>query len=289
MPSWEAKLAANKAYQVALASGGDNFTLLVSGVAQMIAEGGVGGRVRVPLTAKKALFDGAIAVYMVFVRTHRLPDDFRTRVQAALDAGKASPRRGVWSPFQAGKAPHDWTTLATWMHQEDPAYLRELLAQRAQPPAQLVTEWVTQEDPAPRPYLVSEKAALERLALLDRLTPAEERRLEEVRLDDAAVAVAIETILAEYKDNEVRADAAYKGKLVKITGLVGDVKKDVTGSIYVIVGTGKSLEIPTVQCFFAKQHEEAVASLSRGDRVTVRGQVAGLMMNVLVKGCGLVR
>lgn len=288
VPTWEAKLAANKAYQTALA-GGDDFTLLVSGVADMLASGGVGGRIRAPLVAKKPLFDGAVAVYMVWLRTNRLPEPFRARVQAELDAGRSLPRRGVWAPFEPGKVPHDWTPLAVWMHRDDHVYLRELLAQRAQPMAQRVTTWETTAAPPPRPYLVDEQAALEWLARVDPLTPAEERRLGELRLEAATTAVPIETLLGEYRDNEIRADAAYKGKLVRTTGVVGDVKKDITGSIYVTVGTGQPFEIPKVQCFFEAGQEAAVTSLSRGDRVTVRGTVSGLMLNVLVKGCGLVK
>jgi hypothetical protein len=92
----------------------------------------------------------------------------------------------------------------------------------------------------------------------------------------------------EYKDNEVRADGKFKGKVVQTTGLVRDVKKDVLGSIYVTLGTGKLLEVPVVQCFVAGSQVERVTALSKGDKVTMRGRVDGLMMNVLVKDCELV-
>ncbi|WP_437896743.1 OB-fold protein [Sorangium sp. So ce124] len=102
---------------------------------------------------------------------------------------------------------------------------------------------------------------------------------------EAAQHVDIKKLLGEYHDNEVRADGAFKGKLVQVTGLVGDVKKDITGSIYVTVGTGTMLEIPTLQCFVAEGETGAAAALSKGQKVTVRGRVDGLMMNVLVKDC----
>lgn len=61
------------------------------------------------------------------------------------------------------------------------------------------------------------------------------------------------------------------------------------GSIYVTLGTGAAFESPTVQCFFEKEHEQVVAALSKGNKVTVNGRVSGLMMNVLVKKCALVQ
>lgn len=40
-----------------------------------------------------------------------------------------------------------------------------------------------------------------------------------------------------------------------------------------------------VQCFFDDAHAAKAAQFNKGDTVTVRGRVDGLMMNVLVKDC----
>ena len=101
----------------------------------------------------------------------------------------------------------------------------------------------------------------------------------------AAVTVPLKELLSEYKDNEVRADSKFKGKSIETTGKVGDVKKGILGDTYVTVGTGKAFEIPMVQCFFGKDQTQKATSLSKGNKVTVRGRVDGLMMNVLVKDC----
>ena len=104
----------------------------------------------------------------------------------------------------------------------------------------------------------------------------------------AAKQVDIRTLLAEYRDNEVRADATYKSQVIQTTGLVDNIKKDITDSIYVTVGTGEQFEIPQVQCLFDDVHAQKAASLSKGARVTVRGRVNGLMMNVIVRDCEFV-
>jgi hypothetical protein len=105
---------------------------------------------------------------------------------------------------------------------------------------------------------------------------------------EAAKPVDIRTLLGEYRDNEVRADTNYKGRIIQTTGLVEDVKRGLMNELYVTVGTGQLLEIPVVQCLFDEAHMQKAASLSKGARVTVRGRVDGLMMNVLVRDCEFV-
>ncbi|OJT19127.1 hypothetical protein BO221_37130 [Archangium sp. Cb G35] len=92
-------------------------------------------------------------------------------------------------------------------------------------------------------------------------------------------------LLAEYKDNEIRADSNFKGRIIQTAGYVRDVKRDILGKIFVTVGTGQQLEIPVVQCSFSEAHAQKAASLSQGTPVGIRGRVEGLMMNVVVKDC----
>lgn len=97
--------------------------------------------------------------------------------------------------------------------------------------------------------------------------------------------VELKTLLGEYKDNEVRADGAFKGKRVRVEGKVGDVKKDILNHAYVTVGTGQTFEIPTIQCMLDESEVGKAAQLSKGAKVAVEGTVKGLMMNVLIDDC----
>ncbi|HTN91950.1 MAG TPA: hypothetical protein VL242_50120 [Sorangium sp.] len=96
-------------------------------------------------------------------------------------------------------------------------------------------------------------------------------------------------LMAAYKANEIRADGQYKGKIVETTGMVNDIGKDILDGIYIVVGTGGMLEIPALQASFSKDHEQAVASVSKGDRVTIRCEVKGLMMHVQLDDCVFVK
>ncbi len=95
----------------------------------------------------------------------------------------------------------------------------------------------------------------------------------------------VSKVLQAYKDNEVRADAMLKGKRIRIAGTVGEIKRDITHTIYVTVGTKAGLEVPMAQCFFSDAHTDEVAALQPGAQVVVDCTCKGLMMNVLLDDC----
>lgn len=100
--------------------------------------------------------------------------------------------------------------------------------------------------------------------------------------------VEIRTLLAEYADNEVRADSDFKDQVIQTAGIVDDIKKDIMNSVYVTLGTGRQFEIPQIQCFITDEQVKKAANLSKGTKIGIRGRVEGLMMNVLVRDCEFV-
>jgi tRNA_anti-like len=89
----------------------------------------------------------------------------------------------------------------------------------------------------------------------------------------------------EYKANEVAADAKFKGKVVVVSGTIDSIGKDLMDQAYVVIG-GKGF-LDGVQCTFTKGEESSVARLSKGQHVTIKGEVAGKMGNVLVNKSSL--
>jgi hypothetical protein len=106
---------------------------------------------------------------------------------------------------------------------------------------------------------------------------AEQEKLDKSRARN----VSISTLLSDYKANEVRADQQYKNKWLNVQG--GTV--DTVHSSYIMVGTGKSFEIPQVQCLLKADQTHKAASLSKGRRVNIRGKGAGQILNVLIQEC----
>lgn len=97
--------------------------------------------------------------------------------------------------------------------------------------------------------------------------------------------VGIRELLSDYKNNEIGADNKYKGSHVQITGIVGNIKKDIMDNLYVTLGTGAQFEIPEVQAFFDDSMNNKLGSLNKGQKLTVVCRIDGLMMNVIGKDC----
>jgi uncharacterized protein YqgC (DUF456 family) len=93
----------------------------------------------------------------------------------------------------------------------------------------------------------------------------------------------------DYKANEIAADAKYKGKLLEISGIVGSIGKDILSTPYITFQTEQYAIINQVQCMFAKTDEQVLANLSKGQSVTVTGEVSGSVGNIIVNGCKVIK
>lgn len=102
-----------------------------------------------------------------------------------------------------------------------------------------------------------------------------------------AIKVTATKLADDYKANEVAADAKYKGNLVEVSGIIGTIGKDIIDTPYVTLTIGQ-YDILSVQCMFGKNDQTALANLSKGQSITLQGEVSGKLGNVLVRGCKIV-
>lgn len=179
VPDLEAKLAAVKAYAGLWSAPRADLNLFLTGVSQTLED----GTLRTPPGAKepisaelkrKGLDDAVIKLFLIHMRVGRYPADFTEKLKQHVEATRGEPHHGVWSEHKPGQPPHDYAALAAWLNSTDEAYLREHLAARTGGPF----GWPESRDKPPlRPWLVNERAALERLALLGPLSSTEDARL----------------------------------------------------------------------------------------------------------------
>ncbi len=103
---------------------------------------------------------------------------------------------------------------------------------------------------------------------------------------DKVAIIAASTLMAEYAANELDADKKYNGKVVLVTGIVGDI----SDSFFVTLGTGREFEFrEQVRCLFPNKLAGKAAALRKGMPITVRGRCEGLMgYLVLLKDCEFV-
>lgn len=100
---------------------------------------------------------------------------------------------------------------------------------------------------------------------------------------EEAIIITADDLYLAYKDNEVNADNTYKGKLVKISGIIDSIGKDILDKPYVTIKTENSFS--NVQCFVADDALDSVATLKSDQSIVMEGRVDGYLMNVSVKNC----
>jgi putative nucleic acid binding protein/zinc ribbon protein len=100
--------------------------------------------------------------------------------------------------------------------------------------------------------------------------------------------VALDALLSDYTANEVAADQRYKGRLIRIRGVLKEVNKDILNAPFVVVGNGSDVALRDLQCALSQSAGEEAAGLTRGEPITVQGRVSGLRLNVQLTDCTVV-
>lgn len=279
VPDLEAKLAADKAYAAVWTGPRADLNAFLTYVSEMLARGGVPAPLGAEVKTKK-LHDAGIKLFMVFARVGHYPDEFTKRLTAHLEATKNEPHAGTWSAFTKGGAYHDYTALAAWSRRDDPTYLRELLSAKQSGAGPFPWSLWTEKEPPPRPWLADESSALERLALVTTLSPAEESRraaLATVAKKEAAakaemadaVQVTSTDLFHAYEANEVSADDRYKGKKLLVTGTVASIDKGGLTGEAIMVKLATPNQFLAVTASMEDDEKPNAMKLSKGDAVKV--------------------
>ncbi|WP_437279272.1 hypothetical protein WME90_01570 [Sorangium sp. So ce375] len=89
---------------------------------------------------------------------------------------------------------------------------------------------------------------------------------------EASIKVTAQALLDVYRDNEVRADMLYKGKLLYVSGTVQYIGKTDDGSITVAIGEG-DVTGGRVSCDVSEAQQQDVAWLNTGKPATLQGRL----------------
>ncbi|HEV3383395.1 MAG TPA: hypothetical protein VG097_01200, partial [Gemmata sp.] len=130
------------------------------------------------------------------------------------------------------------------------------------------------------------------LAIKDAAKANERAKAEnEARLRSKTVVVAAAQLLQEFQNNP-DSDQKYKGKYLEIFGFVERVGTDGDDAPFIIVNANDEKVPIKIECFFdsASRDEEAqIKRLRKSQTITVRGEYSGLVGNLQVRDCVLVR
>lgn len=141
-----------------------------------------------------------------------------------------------------------------------------------------------------RDKIIEERKAAQKEAEKQRKIAEKQRKIAEKQKRKAMIenrksqTIKARTLVRDYIKNEVRADGKYKGKEFYVYGIVDSIGNDIMNDAYV---TLRGAQFRTVQCFV--KDKNVAANLDKGQRVTFHCECKGLMMNVLMRDCQLVK
>ena len=102
---------------------------------------------------------------------------------------------------------------------------------------------------------------------------------------EAAIEVDTKAFVTEFDENQLAAEAKYKGKIVKFTGYVDNISEDIVGEAFVKIDPNNDQYYygTSIQCYF--KSKDALLNLKNGQQVTLQGRFDSQIMNILVKDC----
>lgn len=98
------------------------------------------------------------------------------------------------------------------------------------------------------------------------------------------ITVSADQLVADYKANEVAADAKYKGNWLYVRGVVAEIGNDFSDEPYVRIGTGGN-EFESIHAKFKKAAAPQLATLRKGQTVTLTCLGKGMIIGSPVMDC----
>jgi len=116
----------------------------------------------------------------------------------------------------------------------------------------------------------------------------EAKEEEEIEEEIEVIEISATQLSKEYDENKVAADSKYKDELLKISGTIDDIGKDIAGTPYVSL-EGREYSLFGVQCMFNRDKEEDLIELRKGQKIILKGEVSSEMIgNIIVKDCEII-
>ncbi len=105
-------------------------------------------------------------------------------------------------------------------------------------------------------------------------------------LDPNPITVEASALAHEYEANELAGDAKFKGKTLRIKGVVREVSKDILGNPFVIL-EGTKNGYMGVQCSFAESTAPLLSRLKKGEATSFDCRVTGKLLHVQASTCAI--
>ena len=93
-------------------------------------------------------------------------------------------------------------------------------------------------------------------------------------------------LINAYKENEIKADKMYKGKIVEINGIVDAIDSGIDDKAIVRLSNGDEFSFDNVQCCIDDENQDKACELKKGENVTIIGKADGEIAGTpFIKDC----
>ena len=93
-------------------------------------------------------------------------------------------------------------------------------------------------------------------------------------------------LINAYKENEVKADKMYKGKIVEVNGIVDGINSGIDDKAIVILSNGDEFSFDNVQCCIDNDNQDKACELEKGQNVKIVGRADGEIAGTpFIKDC----
>ena len=93
-------------------------------------------------------------------------------------------------------------------------------------------------------------------------------------------------LINAYKENEVKADKMYKGKIVEVNGIVDGIDSGIDDKAIVRLSDGDEFSFDNVQCCIDDENQDKACELKKGENVTIIGKEDGEIAGTpFIKDC----
>ena len=82
-------------------------------------------------------------------------------------------------------------------------------------------------------------------------------------------------LINAYKENEIKADKMYKGKIVEVNGIVDAIDSGIDDKAVVRLSDGDEFSFYNVHCYIDDENQDNACELKKGENVTIIGKADG--------------
>ena len=104
------------------------------------------------------------------------------------------------------------------------------------------------------------------------------------------IQISVDELSAAFNVDNSAAHAKYTNCILRLTGKVARVVANEINNNYAVTVTGDKTDegLRDVRCKFGTEHASRVKQLSRGEKITILGEYAGVVMDINLRDCQLV-